>query len=197
MSTWRDVNRVSIDRDTPAFEVPEDNGSEETPTAEDLNQGDSVEGLEVVLLGGSDSRDELDDVEGFGEFENAEYAEEARERWGDTDAYRESMRRAKRYGKEEWGKVKAEGEAIEARWAELLAAGRRPEEDEVADVAEEYRRYIDRWFYPLTHEAHVGLAEMYTADPRFEKHYEDRAEGLAAFVAASIRANRARQGGAG
>ena len=135
--------------------------------------------------------------EGFGEFENAEYAEEARERWGDTDAYRESMRRAKRYGKEEWGKVKAEGEAIEARWAELLAAGRRPEEDEVADVAEEYRRYIDRWFYPLTHEAHAGLAEMYTADPRFEKHYEDRAEGLAAFVAASIRANRARQGGAG
>jgi LCP family protein required for cell wall assembly len=69
MSTWRDVNRVSIDRDTPAFEVPEDNGSEETPTPEDQTQGDSVEGLEVVLLVGSDSRNELDDVEGFGEFD--------------------------------------------------------------------------------------------------------------------------------
>lgn len=69
MSTWRDVNRVSIDRDTPAFELPDDNGSEETPAPEDVTQGGSVEGLEVVLLVGSDSRDELDDVEGFGEFD--------------------------------------------------------------------------------------------------------------------------------
>jgi LCP family protein required for cell wall assembly len=69
MSTWRDVNRVSIDRETPTFETPDDEPSEEEPTAEDIPVAGSLEGLEVVLLVGSDSRNELDDVDGFGEFD--------------------------------------------------------------------------------------------------------------------------------
>jgi LCP family protein required for cell wall assembly len=69
MSTWRDVNRVSIDRETPTFETPDAEQSEDEATAEDVPVAGSLEGLEVVLLVGSDSRNELDDVEGFGEFE--------------------------------------------------------------------------------------------------------------------------------
>ena len=68
MSTWRDVNRVSIDRDTPAFDMPDDEASSEAPAAEEMPLAGSLEGLETVLLVGSDSRNELDDVEGFGEF---------------------------------------------------------------------------------------------------------------------------------
>ena len=130
---------------------------------------------------------------GFEDFEHAQYADEARERWGQTDSYKESMRRVKKYTKEDWARLKAEGEAIEAAWADLLTAGRGAEEDAAADVAERHRLHIDRWFYPTSHAMHVNLAEMYTSDPRFEAHYEKRAEGLAAFVAASIRANAARQ----
>lgn len=144
------------------------------------------------LEGGGDMPEETL-FEGFGAHENAEYAEEARDRWGDTEAYRESMRRAKRYGKRDWARVKADGEAIERRWEALLRAGRDPGDAEAADVAEAFRLHVDRWFYPLTHAMHVGLAELYTSDARFRKHYEDRAEGLAAFVAESIRANAARQ----
>ena len=54
--------------------------------------------------------------------------------------------------------------------------------------------HIDRRFYPCSHSMHVSLAEMYTVDPRFRAHYEDRAEGLATYVAAAIRANAASQG---
>jgi hypothetical protein len=39
---------------------------------------------------------------------------------------------------------------------------------------------------------HAGLADMYESDPRFTAHYEERAEGLAAFVATAIRANAVR-----
>ncbi len=42
---------------------------------------------------------------------------------------------------------------------------------------------------------HVALADMYTADARFQAHYEARAAGLAAFVADSIRANARRHPG--
>lgn len=68
MSTWRDVNRVTIDRDTPTFEAPDDDVSGEEPPSEELPGAGSVEGLEVFLLVGSDSRNELEDVEGFGDF---------------------------------------------------------------------------------------------------------------------------------
>ena len=120
------------------------------------------------------------------------YEEEARQRWGDTDAYRESARRTKQYGKEQWAVIKAEVEGIEAGMARLLAAGEAPDGDAAVALAEEARKHIDRWFYPCSHTMHMGLADMYTADPRFAAHYDDRAPGLAAFVAEAIRANARR-----
>jgi LCP family protein required for cell wall assembly len=69
MSTWGDVNRVSLDRDTPTVDEQLDDGaSDETPGGEDMPLAGSLEGLEVFLLVGSDSRNELDSVQGFGEF---------------------------------------------------------------------------------------------------------------------------------
>ncbi|HEX2404089.1 MAG TPA: LCP family protein, partial [Acidimicrobiia bacterium] len=68
MSTWGDVNRVSIDREDPVVEEPADETPDEQPES---NPGQSVgvtEGMEVFLLVGSDSRDELDDASGFGDF---------------------------------------------------------------------------------------------------------------------------------
>ena len=60
------------------------------------------------------------------------------------------------------------------------------------DLAEAARLHIDRRYYACSHRMHVGLAEMYTADARFRKHYDDRAPGLAEYVAAAIVANAAR-----
>ena len=60
------------------------------------------------------------------------------------------------------------------------------------DLAESHRRHIDRWFYACSPDMHRGLASMYTADPRFSAYFEERHEGLAAFVADAIDANAAR-----
>jgi hypothetical protein len=76
--------------------------------------------------------------------------------------------------------------------AGLLAEGTSPDAPEAMDAAEEARLHIHRWYYPCSHAMHAGLAEMYTADPRFRAHYDDRAEGLAQFVADAIRANAVR-----
>jgi len=122
------------------------------------------------------------------------YADEARERWGDTEAYKESARRTKRYKAEDWAKIKAEGEAVEAAMAALLSSGEAADGPKAMDLAERARLHIDRWFYPCSRAMHAALAEMYTADARFAAHYEERAAGLAAFVADAIRAN-ARRGG--
>lgn len=121
----------------------------------------------------------------------AKHAREAQERWGETDVYRESMRRVKGFSEDDWEEIRVESEAQEARMAELLTAGADPEGEEAMDTAEAMRRHVGR-FYPCSPEMHVGLADMYEADPRFTAHYEERAEGLASYVARAIRANAAR-----
>jgi DNA-binding transcriptional MerR regulator len=127
--------------------------------------------------------------EGFGEFDHAKYADEAEERWGDTDAYRESARRTKKYGKAEWAAIKEEGEGIMERFAALMESGANATAPEARALAEEHRRHIDRWFYPCPPRMHAGLADMYQADARFAESFEKHAAGLTGFVSDAIRAN--------
>ena len=126
------------------------------------------------------------------EQDHAQYEAEAKERWGNTEAYKESSHRTKSYTPDDWAKIKAESEGIEAGLAAALTDGDAPDGERAMGLAEAARLHIDRWFYPCSHAAHVGLADMYTADARFRAHYDDRAEGLAEFVATAIKANAAR-----
>jgi len=123
------------------------------------------------------------------------YDAEVRERWGDTEAYAASSRRTKSYTDADWAEIERGQEDIEAALAQAMAEGAAADGDRAADLAEAARRHIDRWFYPCSREMHAGLADMYTADERFRAHYEDRAEGLAEYVAAAIKANLARASG--
>jgi hypothetical protein len=105
------------------------------------------------------------------------------------------MRRTKDFTKDDWARIKAEADGIEQALADLMAAGRAPDSEEAMEQAEAHRAHIGH-FYECSDAMHVGLADMYEADPRFTQHYEKRAEGLAAYVAAAIRANAGRAGGA-
>ena len=124
--------------------------------------------------------------------DQAQFEAEVRERWGDTDAYRESSRRTKDYSKDDLARIKAESDGIEAGLAAAMADGEAADGERAIQLAEAARLHIDRWFYPCSTAMHAGLAEMYTADERFKAHYEERAEGLAEYVAEAIRANAAR-----
>jgi len=125
----------------------------------------------------------------FGDLDPEEYAEEAEQRWGDTDAYRQSQRRAASYTKEDWKRITAEAGDVARRLAEAFTAGIAPDSARAMDLAEEHRQHITRWFYDCSYEIHRGLGEMYVADPRFTRHYESYAPGLAPFVREAIRAN--------
>ena len=46
----------------------------------------------------------------FDGFDPTEYEDEARERWGHTDAYQESMRRTQAYGEAQWNEIRRESE---------------------------------------------------------------------------------------
>ena len=118
-----------------------------------------------------------------------EWAEEARERWGETDAYRESARHWKGYGGDDVARMKEELEAIESDFAEALVQGVPATDPLARSIAERARLHISKWHYDCPPKMHGALAEMYVSDPRFRAHYDDRATGLAEYVKACIVAN--------
>jgi len=118
-----------------------------------------------------------------------EYQQEAQERWGDTDAWKQSASRTKRYTKADWASVKAEMEAVNTALADALRSGQPATSEAAMDAAEQHRLHIHDRFYDLDHTFHRALADMYVADPRFTKTYEDIAPGLAAYVRDAIHAN--------
>ncbi|KUH39933.1 MULTISPECIES: MerR family transcriptional regulator [Streptomyces] len=128
----------------------------------------------------------------FGDHDPDQYEEETEQRWGDTEAYRESRRRTARYTKADWQRMQDETKEWGARYAALLRDGGEPTDERAMDLAEEHRRQICRWYYECPHEMHRCLGDMYVADPRFTSFYEAVAPGMAAHLRDAIHANAAR-----
>lgn len=116
----------------------------------------------------------------------SEHVAEAEQRWGDTEAYRESQRRTARYDKQDWLRIKAEQDEIEQAFAQALADGVPADSERAAALAERHRQHLSTWFHDVSPAMHRSLAELYLADPRFAEHYDRVAEGLAAYLSAAI-----------
>ncbi len=128
----------------------------------------------------------------FGESYNEEWETEAKERWGDTEEWQQSQERTSRFTKDDWTRYRADTDALHSRLAGGFRAGYAPESPEAMDLAEEHRQWVSR-MWDCTPEMHRGLADMYLADPRFTKTYEDLAPGLAQWLHDTIYANAERQ----
>ncbi len=124
----------------------------------------------------------------FGTDWDPAYQDEARERWGESEAWKQSASRTRNWDAAQWQKVKVELDATEAALAEALVRGVEPGNDEANRLAERHRATIER-HYDCTHSMHVVLSRMYTEDPRFAAHYDERAEGLAAWLRRVIEEN--------
>lgn len=131
-------------------------------------------------------------AEMFGElfdgFDPDEYEAEVQERWGDTDAYKQSAERTKRYGKAEWEQIKAEAEATDRAFVALMDAGARSDSPEAIALAEEKRQHISKWFYDCPLDFYVNMAAIWVNDPRFTKNIDKAKPGLAAYQYAAVQA---------
>ncbi|KEF06212.1 MULTISPECIES: MerR family transcriptional regulator [Streptomyces] len=128
----------------------------------------------------------------FGDFDPDDYAGEVRERWGGTEAYKESQRRTAAYTKEDWKRLTEEFDAIHRKMADTMASGLPADSAEAMDVAEEHRRFISSGYYDCSYEMHTGLGEMYVADERFTATYEAIRPGLAVYMRDAMLANAVR-----
>ena len=118
------------------------------------------------------------------------YAEEAQQRWGQTDAYRQSEQRTAGYDKRDWAAAQADGDAILRDAA--AAVNEAPTSDAAQAIVQRWQAHITRYYYDCTDEILAGLAELYVTDDRFMKYLDGFGAGTAAFLSASIRARYAR-----
>lgn len=116
------------------------------------------------------------------------YQGEAQQRWGETDDWTQSQRTASSMSRGQWQEVKAETDALEERLADAMREGLAPQSEQAQALAEEHRAQLAR-FFPVSHAKHVLIASGYVADPRFQQHYDQRAQGLAAWLKEAIDAN--------
>jgi DNA-binding transcriptional MerR regulator len=125
----------------------------------------------------------------FDGFDHRAYEQEAEQRWGNTDAYKESARRTRGYTKDDWQRLHATQAGICSRLAALMQAGAAADDPRVQVEVEAHRAHIDAAFYPCSVAMHKRLGEMYVADHRFAANLDKIAPGLAAYLSAAIAAS--------
>jgi hypothetical protein len=128
----------------------------------------------------------------FGPNYSEDYETEAEQRWGGTEAWRQSQERTATLTKQQWIELKDSIDEFNGRLAAAMTGGAAPDSVEAMDLAEEHRASIGT-FYDCGYQMHRGLADMYVADERFTRTYDDVAPGLAQWLRDAIHANADRQ----
>ena len=112
--------------------------------------------------------------------------DEVRERWGNTDAYRELEQKTKNYTKEKWAEVNDGLMEIFAEFAECKNSGARADSAEAQALAAKLQAHITENYYTCTKEILAGLGKMYACDERFKKNIDKYDEGTAEFASDAI-----------
>ncbi|MFA5859904.1 MAG: TipAS antibiotic-recognition domain-containing protein, partial [Elusimicrobiota bacterium] len=105
-----------------------------------------------------------------------QYAEEVKQKYGNSDAYKESQKRTAKYSKQDWQRIMSRGGEIFQTVAGLMDTP--PESPEVQKVVGEWKQHITDSFYKCTLEIFRGLGDLYVADPRFTKNIDKIKPGL-------------------
>ena len=114
------------------------------------------------------------------------YETEARERYGNTAAYREYEQKTKNYTKEKWAEANDGLMAIFAEFAACKERGASADSTEAQALVAKLQAHITANYYTCTDEILAGLGKMYVADERFKKNIDKYGEGTSAFAAEAI-----------
>ena len=116
-----------------------------------------------------------------------QYADEAKQRWGNTAAYKESEQKTADYSADKWNDVNTGLNAVLAEFAVALKDGATPESETAQSLVKKLQAYITDNFYTCTNEILKGLGQMYVADERFKSNIDQNGVGTAEFISEAIR----------
>ena len=115
----------------------------------------------------------------------AKYAAEAKEKWGMTEAYRESEKKHAAYDAEKEAEIAEKAGEIFAAFA--ANRDKDPTDKSVQELVAVWQAHITAYHYKCTKEILASLGEMYVSDERFTKNIDRYADGTAKFMYEAIR----------
>ena len=122
------------------------------------------------------------------EYETArqQYEVEAKQRWGETDAYKEHAEKTEGYSKEKWNDVLVGMNCVFEEFAECKKCGESADGETAQRLVKKLQDYITENFYHCTDDILAGLGQMYACDERFKNNIDKCGEGTAEFVSKAI-----------
>ncbi|XCB30406.1 MerR family transcriptional regulator [Arcanobacterium hippocoleae] len=129
------------------------------------------------------THDQIGEILGDAKF--SEYQAEAEELYGGTDDWKLSKQRISSWGSTDWAGNKQRFEDINARLAEAIQNGVKPDSQEASGLVLVHREVLSE-FFPVTPAKHYLISRSYIADERFRNYYDNYQEGLARWLADAI-----------
>ena len=111
-----------------------------------------------------------------------EYEQEAKVRWGDTDAYKQSTSRTSKYTEDDFAAAKVDQEAATEKFVIAFGNSYAATSTQAQEAVVAHRAAISKWFYECSVEMQKNLAVMYVEDSRFKAYYDGRVRGLAQYI---------------
>lgn len=133
-----------------------------------------------------------DDNMSFKEFDASEientkrkYEKEAEELYGNTDEYKESIRKSQSYSHEDKERINVEAAIIMKEF--YKNKNLEPSDEKVQKLVLKWKNHITRYYYNCTKEILQCLGQMYIGDERFKENIDRNGEGKAAFMVEAIK----------
>lgn len=112
-----------------------------------------------------------------------EHQKEAKERWGDTEAWRQSRERTKHWTKDDYQRLAADGKKFTQLLADTMDKG--ATSPEFQELIAQHHAGIEV-FYTCPPAMYRNLGQMYVDDPRFAAYYNKFRPGLNVVVRDAI-----------
>ena len=122
-------------------------------------------------------------------FDNSEfekYKAEAKEKWGNTEAYRQHTEKTADYSKHKWNSLAEGMDRIMEEFATCMRNSEDLASAEAQKLVKALQKHITENYYSCTDEILSGLGQMYVADERFRNNIDKHAKGTAEFICKAI-----------
>lgn len=114
------------------------------------------------------------------------YDIEVKQRWGETEAYKEHTEKTANYTKDKWQEVNDGLNIVFAKFAECMKSGHTADSKEAQALVIELQNYITENYYTCTDQILAGLGQMYVADERFKNNIDNHGKDTANFINEAI-----------
>ena len=115
-----------------------------------------------------------------------QYKSEVREKWGETDAYKEYSKKTENYSDEKLNELSNSLDDIMAEFSVCMKNGETADSSDAQNLVKKLQNYISENYYRCTNEILAGLGQMYVLDERFRKNIDKHGEGTAKFICEAI-----------